>query len=227
MHDDETNEQKQTYADSAEGSNAPMHSDPPVNAKPAPAAQDFLPDLSRLRLSQDYGEALGLKKLVTGVAVQKPDKTWWIRTHPSDDYRLPTRVIELTGKSGKEIYLVSPELRVRLAGETTFVPRLLITSLARPGNILFLWPIPLSGPDGRLNPWHQSAMDAAIQARDRWIRVQAKMEVGAYDVMTTEANLAPPEWPDVSFQELLRCAFKNFWIDDWEHPVLRRLRGQV
>ena len=34
-------------------------------------------------------------------------------------------------------------------------------------------------------------------------------------------------WPDTPFRDLLRTAFKGRYIDSLDHPVLRKLRGEV
>jgi hypothetical protein len=42
------------------------------------------------------------------------------------------------------------------------------------------------------------------------------------------AQLAEPVWPDLPpFGEILRIAFRDRRIDSLEHPILRRLRGEV
>jgi hypothetical protein len=53
------------------------------------------------------------------------------------------------------------------------------------------------------------------------------MSLGAYDVFVAAGELGEPEWPTAPFSELLRIAFRDRLIDDLNHPVLRRLRGEV
>ena len=36
-----------------------------------------------------------------------------------------------------------------------------------------------------------------------WIRVQANMAMGCYDVMASD-HIPEPEWPDTTFRDLLR-----------------------
>ena len=72
----------------------------------APLADPF--DPSRLRLSQDFVAAAGVKKLLTTIPVRKPSKEWFIQTHADQTYRLQTCVIEL--KEDSETYLVDPSL---------------------------------------------------------------------------------------------------------------------
>src|SRR5215470_9799322 len=74
-------------------------------------------DPASLRLSQDFSAQLGVKKVLTTVPVRKPDKAWFVRVHPSEDYRLQTAVVEL--KEERETYLVAPALWTELAGEST------------------------------------------------------------------------------------------------------------
>jgi hypothetical protein len=190
---------------------------------PASAAPDPF-DPAALRISQDFAAAIGVKKALLSVPVRKPDKAWFVRVHPDLAYHLQTPVIEL--KEDRETYLVAPELRADLAMEATFGPRALFTTINRQG-VLFLWQIRLPGPDGKLDEWSRTALEAAERARKVWVRIAANMALGAYDVFEASAALAEPEWPETPFKELLRVAFKDRYIDALDHPVLRKLRGEV
>ena len=187
-----------------------------------PEADPF--DLASLRLSQDFASAVGVKKLVTTIPVKKPSKEWFVRTHPDPAYRLQTAVLEL--KEDRETYLVAPGLWPELASDPTFSPRVLVTAINRQG-VLFLWPIRLPGADGKIDDWSRSALDAADEAKSRWVRITANMSLGAYDVAVASGQVAEPEWPDITFQEIIKIAFRDKMISDWNHPVLRRLRGEV
>jgi hypothetical protein len=180
-------------------------------------------DVDSLRISQDFSAALGVKKALLTVPVRKPSKEWFVRTHPDETYRLQTAVIEL--KEDREVYLVAPQLWPELAGESTFSPRALFTAMNRQG-VLFLWPVRLPGSDGKLDEWSRTALEGAELARKQWVRVQANMSLGAYDVAYAE-NLPDPIWPDMPFKDLLRIAFRDRFISSLDHPVLRRLRGEV
>ena len=180
-------------------------------------------DPERLKLSQDFGAMVGVKKALLTVPVRKPAKDWWVRTHPEESYQIETAVIEL--KEDQETYLGDPKLWPQLATESTLIPVLLTTTINRQG-VLFLWFIRLPGPDGRLNSWSRSALEAASLATVRWVRLQANMSLGGYEVFKTQAELPEPEWPEQSFRELLRIAFKDRLIENWDHPVLQRLRGE-
>lgn len=181
-------------------------------------------DPASLRLSQDFTADLGVKKALITVPVRKPDKAWFFRVHPGEDYRLQTYVIEL--KEEGETYLVTRPLWSQLAGESTFSPRVLHTAMNRQG-VLFLYPIRLPGPDGKLDDWNRSALEAAQRAMTKYIRVSANMALGAYEVFEATATLPEPQWPEHSFQELLRVGFKDRQINSLDHPVIRKLRGEI
>jgi hypothetical protein len=180
-------------------------------------------DPARLRLSQDFATTVGVKKLLTMVPVRKPANEWFIRTHPDPEYRIQTAVLEL--KEERETYLVDRDLWQSLATEPTFIAKMLITAMNRQGTV-FIWPIRLPGPDGKLDDWNRSALVAAEEAKKSWVRVAANMNLGAYDIWQAEAELASPTWPEISFQELLRTAFKDKTIQSHDHPVLQKLRGK-
>jgi hypothetical protein len=181
-------------------------------------------DPTRLRLSQDFGANVGVRKLLTTVPVRKPAKEWFIQTHPDPAYRILTTVLEL--KEDRELYLVDPSLRDALGTESTVSPRQLVTTINRQG-VLFLWPIRLPGPDGKIDDWNRSAAEAADRAKGKWVRVAANLILGAYEILEATAVLTPPEWPTIPFREILRIAFKDKFNDALDHPILKKLRGEL
>lgn len=179
-------------------------------------------DLKRLRLAQDYSTQVSVKKIITTVPVHKPNRQDFFRVKGGDDWQLPTAVIEL--KEDRETYLVAPELRNALAGE--FVLKILFVGINRQG-VIFLWPVKLPTEDGRTDNWSRSALEAASIASEKWVRMQANMSLGAYDVFQAAGNLGEPDWPEITFDRLIEIAFQERYIDSLEHPVLKRLRGEV
>jgi hypothetical protein len=154
--------------------------------------------------------------------VRKPHKQEFVRVHRSEEFRIETMVLEL--KEDRETYLVDPNLWSDLTLELT--PKVLFTTLNRQ-KVLTLWPIRMPGADGRVDQWNSSALDAATLARETWVRVAASMGLGAYEVFEASGEIPEPEWPDLSFAEILNIAFKGRYIASLDHPALRRLRGDV
>ena len=178
-------------------------------------------DLSKLRLDQSFANTAGVKKLLTTVPVRKPNRQDFVRVHPDPDHRLtPAAIIEL--KEDRETYLVTPDIALGLPGE--FGVATLYTAINRQG-VLHLWPVKLPGPDGKHNEWHRSAAEAAERAMHKWVRVNANMSLGAYEISEATGDIPAPQWPGVSFQEVLQVAFRDRIVDKADHPLIRRLRG--
>ncbi|MBX9653620.1 hypothetical protein K2Y11_08390 [bacterium] len=181
-------------------------------------------NLDSLRLSQDFEAMVGGEKVLTTVHVRKPGKEQWIRVHPDDKFRIDVLTLEL--KEESEIYLVSADLMYLLGTESTLRPMTLYATITRNGDV-FLWPIACPGVDGKDNEWHRSAREAAHIGMKRWIRVTANRSLGAYETSITKATLPDPTWPTQTLQDLVRIAFRKRFIDTVDHPVLRRLRGEI
>jgi hypothetical protein len=100
------------------------------------------------------------------------------------------------------------------------------TAINRQG-VVFLYPIRLPGPDGKIDDWNRGALEAAQRAMTKYVRVSANMALGAYDLFEATAALPERQWPEQSFQELLQVGFKDRLIENLDHPVIRKLRGEV
>ena len=179
-------------------------------------------DLGALRLTQDFAANIGVQRALTTIPVRRPDRQSFVRVNPDPAYRLETAVLEL--KEDSATYLVAPQLRAELPGE--IVPKVLVTAITRQGHV-FLWPIRMPDETGKLDEWNRSALEAAKLAERSWIRLAANRALGAYETFVSTGDLPDPEWPDKTFQELLRIAFRDRYIDSLEHPVVLRLRGAV
>ena len=189
-------------------------------------ASDVAPDPfdpERLRLTQNFATSFEVKKALLTVPVKKPAKEWWVQTHPDPAYRIETAVLEL--KEEREIYLVDPDIWDYVATESTVRLCALFAAINRQG-VVFLWPVRMPNPDGRIDSWSQSALDAATTAAGKWVRVQSNMSLSAYEVSEAYGNIPEPKWPDYSMKDLLRVAFKDRHIATMDHPVLQHLRGE-
>jgi hypothetical protein len=172
-----------------------------------------------LRVSPNF-EAVAVKRVIVAVPVRKPKRQEFVRVHPDEPYRLETAVVELAEE--RETYLVVPALLEALADEV----KLVRLHLAVPrGGGPFFWPVPLPGPDGRRNTWHEAAERAALEATRRWVRVKPNMAAGSYDVDVAAAEIGEPEWPELPMGALLKLAFGERMIASLDHPVVKRLRG--
>jgi hypothetical protein len=193
----------------------------PAAAPPHPPAAPPDPfDIASLRLNPSFLETAGVKKLLTTVPARKPSPQDYVRVHPSPEYRENFAMIDL--KDDREDYLVQPKILPELEGEVVF--KTIFTAINRLG-VVFLWPVRLATADERKTEWSRSAREAAEMAMTRWVRMKANMSLGAYEITVAEGVMADPKWPELSFQELLRIAYRDRMVTTIDHPVVKRLRG--
>jgi hypothetical protein len=174
-----------------------------------------------LRLGQDFAASVGVKRILTTVPARKPNRHEFVRVRPGEDWRLETAVFE--DRLTRDVYIVDRRLWSELG--TEIYPVCLFLATNRQGDV-FLWPVKLPGPDGRSNTWNDSSLAAARLAEQSWIRVTANMAAGMYDTFEATGELPEPEWPELTFSEILRLCFRDRFIQDIDHPVLRSLRGE-
>jgi hypothetical protein len=179
-------------------------------------------DPASLALSQDFAVEALVKKEWEIIRVERPSKARVFRTHPT--YRLKTVLLSL--KEDNEVYLVTKPLRSALAQESTCGVFHLFCCLSKQGSP-FVWPIRAADAGGKWNIWHQSAYQIALKAEERWCRIQANKDAGHYVAEYDRRTLSqqqPADWPDLSFEQWLELAFREFTITSLDHPVLKRLR---
>lgn len=176
-------------------------------------------DLNAVRLSQDYAAMSRTEKLLVHVPVRRPPKHQFIRVHPGEEFRLEVYIIDI---DGDDTYLAHPAV-IGAVPELVKPVRLhlYVTRLGAPA----LWPVKLPGEDGKTNPWHASAAEAAEVAMKKWIRLVPNREVGAYDVIAAESIPTEPMWPQKTMEELVSKAFADKFVDTEDHPLLRELLG--
>jgi len=179
-------------------------------------------NLDDFRLPQNFTELVGVRRMLTRVPVRRPDRQWFVRTHPEPAFHFTTAIIEV--KEDREHYLVRPQAMEACMNELQ--PTILHATMSRAG-VLFLWPTRLPNRDGKDNLWYASAREAAVFAERHWASVRASTDLGGYEVFQAIADIPDPEWPNITMPELLALAFKDKIIDAIDHPVLLRLQGAV
>jgi len=179
-------------------------------------------DFDALRLPTDYEALAGVEPAHLTIKIRKPNRQEWFRVHSDPDWTF--RTLMFMSQEDRELFLIAPSIQPALASELR--PVALHATINRAGHV-FLWPIPMPGPDGRRNDWHSSALVAAEKSRTQWIRSAADMSLGAYQVFTTTAPLPDPIWPELSQEQIYERAFRDRLIRSADHPALKRLRGEL
>ena len=172
------------------------------------------------RMRQDFDRIGAATPVLAEVSVTRPDKTSFVRVHPDPAYRMDAYILEIK----KESYLVTPGLAEMLANEPAMARKLLVLAVDQDGTVV-LWPIRLP-EDGRVDSWNAAALEAAKRAMTEWIRLKPNQKIGRYDVTSAIDQSPVPKFPEISLREINKIAFANKLIDSWDHPVLKRLRGE-
>lgn len=176
--------------------------------------------LETLKLSTDYSAA-GVKNIITQVPIRKPPKHDFFRVHPDADYRCDMALLVYGDE--KDTFFVAHQLQEELIGHMK--PFTLLTYINRQG-VTALWPIRLAGTDNEHPAW-ETARIAAEMATEQWVRVQYNRSLNGYETFPATQIKAEPQWPDLTFEDLVEIASRGKIIDTMDHIVLRKLRGEV
>ena len=164
---------------------------------------------------------------MTTIPVGKPKNQTFVRVHSDPAFHkiYGIETVQEEGRITKDHYIVAPNMVPVLSGE--FHPATLYVGITKQGN-LFVWPIKLPEEGGRANNWARTEMLAAEKAMSSWIRIVANQSAGYNDILVSDSDLGEPKWPDLSYDEILRVAFRQEGIiTSVDHPVVKQLRGQI
>ena len=197
--------------------NSPENHDP----KPNPFA-----NLDQLALPQNF-DSLATTVEYSYIPCRKPGKQSFVRVSPEPEHRGDFAMLEIDAGFGtdREQFLVAPELMPALIDVPGLSPRRLVLAVSRPESSPFLWALRLPNNNtGRNDSWAFSALDIAKQAEQKWLRVMPNMAMGCYVATVATADWPEPEWPPLSFSEILERAFgAGNVITDLSHPALKAL----
>ena len=184
------------------------------------ASDGLFDNLDNLKLKQDFCAAVGVKKVITTIRVDKPKKQDFVRVRPGADNRMQAAILEVD--ETRETFLVLPQIQEGLIGDIK--PVCLVTAITRHGT-LFVWPLRLPAPGRSSDSWAESAIEAAKIAEQQWTNVKSDQSAGMYIAGVATAEIPEPEWPELPFNKILEIAFRGRIIDSLEHDVVLRLRG--
>lgn len=183
-----------------------------------------LPSLSKLRVDQSH-QTVGVRREYLSLPVKKPAKGQFVRVHPEESFAVDVLILE--HPETRDQYVVNPDLETDLAlGQIAVARKTLYFTVDTQGNA-FLWPVRAVNADGSIDSWNESAHDAARRAREVWLRIHSNQADGQYNIVVAEAHAAKPIWPDKTIDELVDLAFKRRYVGSADHPLIRRLSGDI
>lgn len=182
---------------------------------------NIIPQISSLRLPDNYSSNIGGIKLPPKPIFGKLSKHRFSRVHPGGEYKFPCLAVE--DKDSGDSYVVAPSVQpylgksvvrkiIRLSVDSTGLPKLIFQ--------------PAAEQTGRQNNWHVTLNRAIVLAEASWTRVEADMDAGQYSIITSADDLGEPQWPDQTMDELIQDVFGNNIIASADHPYIRQIQGK-
>ena len=203
------------------------------DTKDTPEGQELNPspfaNLAELALPQDF-DSLTASIEYSVIPCKKPGKQAFVRVSPNPEHRGNFAMLQIDAGFGsdREQFLVVPQLMPALSDLPGLSSVMLVLAVSRPENSPFLWPLRLPiNTTGRNDGWALSALEIAKQAEQKWLRVMPRMEMGCYVATIATADWPEPEWPDLSFTELLERSFGGNVITELSHPAIAALKGEA
>lgn len=192
------------------------------NQEDKPEAKQSTSSLLRnLRLPDTYS-AIGGTALPLKAIYGKLNKHRFCRIHPGDEYKFRCLVVD--DKDRGETYLATPNMMGYLDNlATPKTIRLAVDSAGTPKLI----GEPYIDPSSRANLWHTSLKYGVERGETTWVRIQANMSAGQYEIIESANDLGEPKWPNQSMEDLINDAFSGRIIDSADHPFIRQIQGRV
>lgn len=196
----------------------------PLTRAPAHPAGFFV-DLEQFKADLTAAGLDGAEEQIATVAVRKPPAEEYVRVHPGKDMTIALALHESRDNFASSYYIVMPKLLGTLMDlRGAFFAQLYVT-VTRSGAVT-LWPVKLP-TGGAGNPWYESAIMGSHMAKTDWIRIFADAGQKQYRIMKALGEFEAPKFPEKPLNELLEIAFKGRIIDSVDHPICRKLRGEV
>jgi hypothetical protein len=118
-----------------------------------------------------------------------------------------------------ETYLVAPNMRSILFQHISYASLFfLMTAEGAP----LIAPIRIPGDGEKEHTAHSSFRQIAVCAEKEWVLAIYNKATGSYE-KGTGADFDPPVWPDLTLEQILEKAFRDYHIKDTTHPVVKSL----
>ena len=182
-------------------------------------------DLERVRAKSNQLFDLGVATEYTVIPIRNPKPDEFFRCMPEENYSMDTNILSL--KTDNEWYLIDPDILHQIQLESQLKVMTLYVCVTM-NSTPFVTCIPQPNELGQINSWHESGHRTMEEAKQFWVRRQADRSNGGYIITKAmNAKLPDPKWPEMTLSEIVDRAFDKFYIDNMDHPVLQRLRGEM
>ena len=182
-------------------------------------------NLDRVKVKASQQSVIGVTTEYTVIPIRNPKPDEFFRVTPGEGYSMNVNILQM--KTDNEWYLVDEDILPEIQLESQLKVMQLYVCVTQ-NSTPFICLIPLPDSDGKLNSWHESGHKSMEEAKNFWVRRQADKSNGSYLITKAiNAQLPDPRWPSEPLEDLIEKAFDRYYIDTIDHPVLRRLRGEM
>ncbi len=172
-----------------------------------------------------------VKRVVTSIPIKKPKPgVEFFRIRPGSEWKFDTYLLDLGGKGdGEGKFLLDPALYPEVIETKKLRLVRIYAGITYGSGEIFLSEIPKPDADGKDHEYNRTRRLAYTAAETQWLKLQTNDSIGAYDMILSMSKLPDPEWPEEpeNMVKAIELAFKDKFIDDHNHPVLKKLRGEL
>lgn len=144
-------------------------------------------------------------------------------------WRANIRLLNISGfgKKFDGTYVISPELQNSLGARKELTPSTIYCGIAYTTGSLFIADIPLEKEGQSYSEFHSSRARIYEEAETKWVRYSTGDSMYLKEEPTD--TLPEPDYPETpaNIFQSMEIAFRDRVIDDYSHPVLKRLRGEL
>ncbi len=154
----------------------------------------------------------------------------FFRIRPESEWKFDTYLLDLGGKTdGEGKYLLDTALYPEVIETKKLKLVTIYTGITYGSGEIFLSEIAQPDAEGKDNEYNRTRRLAYKAAETQWVKLQTNDSIGAYDTVLAISKLPDPEWPEEpeNIIKAIEIAFKDRFIDDINHPVLKRVRGEL
>jgi len=170
----------------------------------------------------------------TSVSIRKAKGDEWFQVHPDASQRLTAFFIEVESGLTKVNYLLTTGIakRVRRGDLSDDIKRKYLVPCINLDGGMFLWGMGLPLRAGtEVNRFTKRYISFLPELEQHWCRVVWPKDVSGNEAIHRLKKAMDfdqkPAWPEpFSAFDMLKAASTDYLIDDWSHPVLKRLRGE-
>jgi hypothetical protein len=170
-----------------------------------------------------------IKRVTISIPLKKPKPgVEFFRIRPEPEWKFDTYLLDLGGNSeGDGKYLLNPDLYPKVMETKKLKLVRIYVGITYGSGEIFLSEIAQPDAEGRNNEFNRTRRIAYTTGETEWVKLQRNDSIGAYDIVLAISKL--PEWPEEpeNIVKAIEIAFKDRFIDDHNHPVLKRLRGEL